>query len=83
MSVCHWCGQNLKFVAGRGWVHPEGGTYMMRCPDCGWTGALYPSPMDCPACGGHGLRDDHCVMASDTDALPVGWWNADFPTTAG
>ena len=72
-TVCLWCGQGLRYVAGRGWVHQEGGTYMMRCPDCGWTGAPYPSPVACPSCGSRNLRDDHCAMASDTDALPVGW----------
>lgn len=34
---------------------------MMCCPDCGWMGTPYPSPMDCPKCGGRNLRDEHCV----------------------
>ena len=58
---CQHCGLPLKFLAGRGWVHPAGGTYMMYCPDCGWKGAPYPSPTRCPICGSRNVRDDHCV----------------------
>jgi len=72
MATCSRCGQLLRFVRGRGWVHPEGGTYAMRCPDCDWTGAPYPSPMDCPQCGSRKLRDDHCVLATDLPSLPAG-----------
>ena len=61
-TVCHWCKESLTFVIGKGWVHPEGGLYAMRCPDCGWTGAPYPSPRECPRCGGNNMRDDHCAM---------------------
>ena len=60
---CLRCGERLVFVRGRGWVHRGGGTYVMRCGKCGWKGAPYPSPLDCPACGDGGLRDDHCVLA--------------------
>ena len=60
--VCRWCGQTLRFDAARGWVHPQGGAYMMKCRRCGWKGALWPSPTRCPACGSASLEDDHCVM---------------------
>ncbi len=59
--VCHWCGEQLHLERGRGWVHQAGGTYMMRCDACGWRGAPYPSPIECPQCGGD-LRDDHCAL---------------------
>lgn len=62
MIVCQHCGEELRFERGRGWVHQEGGTYKVYCPDCDWAGAPYPSPAFCPACGGEGLRDDHCAL---------------------
>jgi DNA-directed RNA polymerase subunit RPC12/RpoP len=58
-KICMYCGQTIKFEATRGWVHLEGGSYMMYCPDCGWKGAPYPSPLKCPECGSKNLRDDH------------------------
>jgi len=58
-ATCIWCGEPLKFIMGRGWVHPEGGLYKMRCDSCRWSGAPYPSPRHCPNCGSGGLRDDH------------------------
>jgi ribosomal protein S27E len=59
--LCHWCGEPLRFTA-RGWVHAEGGMYVMRCPDCGWSGAPYPSPVRCPKCASSAVRDDHCAL---------------------
>lgn len=59
---CLYCGEVLHFDRMRGWVHlQDGGTYMMYCPDCGWRGAPYPSPVRCPNCGSKGVRDDHCA----------------------
>ena len=66
MPLCYWCGETLCFDTARGWVHPQGGTYMMVCPDCGWRGAPWPSPVKCPACGSRNLRDDHCVLPART-----------------
>lgn len=60
--VCVHCNQQLRLDPQRGWIHQEGGTYMMRCPDCGWSGAPYPSPYFCPKCGSRNIRDDHCVL---------------------
>lgn len=60
--ICMWCGEQLTFTISRGWVHQEGGTYKVRCPDCGWMGAPYPSPTRCPECGSRRIRDDHCVL---------------------
>jgi DNA-directed RNA polymerase subunit RPC12/RpoP len=57
--VCMVCGQRLVWHNDRGWVHQEGGCYMMFCPDCGWKGAPYPSPIRCPACGSKKVRDAH------------------------
>jgi len=62
-SSCRICGDHLTFTPGRGWVHSEGGTYVMRCEACGWSGAPFPSPTTCPNCGARReLRDDHCVQ---------------------
>lgn len=27
MTICHWCGEELRFIPGRGWVHQDGKTY--------------------------------------------------------
>jgi len=68
--TCHWCGERLIWSA-RGWVHAEGGHYKVRCNRCGWTGAPYPSPTRCPACGAADVYDLHCALpvpdASDYD----------------
>lgn len=75
MPQCYWCDQELTFVRWRGWVHPEGGAYMMICPDCGWRGAPYPSPMDCPRCDSHNLRSEHCVYpVSEIERKAARWW---------
>lgn len=72
-ATCLYCEDagTLTFVIGQGWVHQQGGTYMMRCPDCGWKGALSPSPVHCPRCGSKALRDDHCATPR-FDVAPVG-----------
>ncbi|KKM15051.1 hypothetical protein LCGC14_1699920 [marine sediment metagenome] len=67
---CLYCEESLRFVtstghddAPRGWVHMEGGVYMMGCTACGWSGAPWPSPSACPRCGNmKQLRDLHCVI---------------------
>jgi len=66
--VCHWCKQPLTFDPQRGWVHPEGGLYVMYCKACGWEGAPYPSPTTCPNCGDtHSLRDKHAALPEKPD----------------
>lgn len=63
MYVCQRCGDLVKHVPGRGWVHRQGGTYVQRCEACGFQAAYYPSPVRCPICSAlHEWRDDHCVM---------------------
>lgn len=38
---CNWCGEELKFERGRGWLHPNGELYKTRraypriCLECG------------------------------------------------
>jgi hypothetical protein len=63
--ICAHCKQPLKFVAPKGWVHPQGRAYMMECPDCKWIGE---QPADkitfatdiCPNCKVQGkLMDNH------------------------
>lgn len=61
-AICQWCGEPLHFVPGRGWVHEEGGLYVMYCPKCRWRGAPYPSPKVCPRCGSKEVRDHHCAL---------------------
>lgn len=68
MAKCLWCNEPLRFDRQRGWVHANGGgVYMMRCPDCGWSGAPWPSPTVCPACGGREIRDDHAALPAAQD----------------
>jgi len=57
--ICQGCGQTLTHSTVRGWMHPEGGMFMVICPACGWKAAPYPSPLTCPKCGNTELRDDH------------------------
>lgn len=59
---CMHCDEMLRFDPERGWVHQEGGTYKMYCPNCGWSGAPYPSPAHCPQCGSKEVRDSHCAL---------------------
>jgi DNA-directed RNA polymerase subunit RPC12/RpoP len=61
--ICLHCEQTLTHSSWRGWMHPEGGLYMVVCPKCGWKGAPYPAPLACPTCGSKRLRDDHCAFA--------------------
>jgi len=30
MTVCLWCGEELKFVRGEGWVHLDGKPYKQK-----------------------------------------------------
>lgn len=58
-TTCMWCGEPLKFEAGRGWVHQNGSIYMMRCKDCGFKGG---NSVHCPRCGSKNYVDDHCAL---------------------
>jgi len=58
-DVCMYCGEAIKWTRTRGWVHLQGGQYLMYCPDCGWKGAPNPRPGKCPSCGSKNLRDVH------------------------
>jgi len=64
--ICATCKQTLSHDHVRGWLHAEGGTYMVCCPACGWKGAPYPSPLVCPTCGFKSLHDDHCASPMAT-----------------
>ncbi len=61
MVKCKWCGEELRFVPQRGWVHEDGGIYMVECEQCGWMGAPFPTPTRCPKCNGN-VRDNHCAF---------------------
>ncbi len=56
---CQYCGEELKFERGRGWVHMDGGLYKQYCPQCGWKGGNFPPVIYCPNCGYEKIRDDH------------------------
>jgi primosomal protein N' len=58
-DICMYCGETIKWTRTRGWVHLQGGAYMMYCPECGWKGAPFPCPGKCPSCGSKNLRDHH------------------------
>lgn len=58
---CCWCGEELKYVKGRGWLHAAGGLYMVRCKSCGWKAAPPNTPKFCPECGGD-VVDDHYAL---------------------
>lgn len=61
-DTCMYCHEVIRHEAGRGWVHVDGGgAYRMYCPDCGWSGAPYPSPGRCPQCRSIRLRDHHAA----------------------
>ena len=59
---CLYCDDTLRFDKVRGWIHADGGGYKMRCPDCGWMAAPFPSPARCPSCNSLAVRDDHCAI---------------------
>jgi hypothetical protein len=46
---CHWCGEPLTFVRGRGWLHPDGRLYKTRLD----------YPLICYRCRGK-LTDGYC-----------------------
>ncbi|MCP3962404.1 MAG: hypothetical protein GY719_31570, partial [bacterium] len=64
MFRCFHCDQLLVLDPELGAVHPGGGVLTVRCPDCGWRGALRSAPLSCPDCGGCRLLDDHRVVPS-------------------
>jgi len=66
MAKCHWCGEILRFVQGKGYVHEGGGAYLQYCDNCGWSGSFTVPTFRCPKCGGD-LRDDHCALPVEED----------------
>lgn len=75
---CLWCRQPIVFVQGQGWLHPEGGLYMRRCPNCEWKGAPALEPDLCPSCHGAKVVDHHLATpdrqsppADPSSLLPV------------
>ena len=70
MIECLWCGEPLKFVLGKGWVHQDGQLYKTkryeRCPSCGSRNIKEIKPkwgicLDCED-NFHMEYDDHCAM---------------------
>ncbi len=60
---CHWCGREIYFGKGVGWVHEDGGgIYWQRCSSCGCEFSHYPAVFECPRCGSKDVVDDHCVL---------------------
>lgn len=59
---CMYCSRPLRFEPERGWVHPGGSLYLMRCAVCGTTSDL-GSLISCPECGAEReWRDDHAAL---------------------
>lgn len=57
---CLYCGKEVKFVNGRGWIHVDCDSfYIMRCKNCGYQGA---TAVTCPNCGSKNYVDDHCAL---------------------
>jgi hypothetical protein len=70
---CRVCGQLLRFVVGKGYLHPNGELYITRqekraCLKCGGRVGLFQdvAGKGCVACDGTGMRtvtlDDHCAQ---------------------
>lgn len=72
MMICRWCGEPLRWLPTRGWVHQQGGVYKVHCATCGWQGAPYPTPVVCPACGARDIRDLHCALPCDPSSAAQG-----------
>jgi len=67
---CKWCGEELKFIRGKGWVHQDGKLYKTRL--------VYPS--ECRVCHTKLTDDGYCYRCGiyykkeevdDHCALPV------------
>lgn len=57
MARCHWCGEPLVFVRGKGWVHEDGQLYRGAC-FCRDRDPPHRSLREgCPT-----WRDDHCAL---------------------
>ena len=61
--ICSVCGQPLHFAKGRGYLHPNGSLYVLRCKRCGYKNSLGILPERCPGCGQETVwLDDHCTL---------------------
>lgn len=60
--VCKFCGEPLVYDESRGFVHQEGGIYLMVCFDCGYQAAPFPVPVKCPRCGSKNWGDHHAAF---------------------
>ena len=57
---CHWCGRELIFKAGIGWIHKDTNSiYIMYCRKCGYGGGQATA---CPKCGSKDYVDHHCAL---------------------
>lgn len=71
MYICVVCKEEV-FFGERGWVHSGGGTYYMKCLDCGYKSSQYPYPVSCPACGSKRWVDWHAIKPVWIDKGPHG-----------
>ena len=60
MVKCVWCGEQLIYVVGKGWLHKRTNSeVMMRCDDCGYQGKLNEK---CPRCKSKNYVEDHFAL---------------------
>ncbi len=68
-KICRICRQAVRFELGRGFVHINGGAYMMRCRTCGAMFSPAKPVVNCPSCNSRDVVDDHCVYVVEADDL--------------
>lgn len=59
VMICMYCGELLKFLDDKGWVHQNGSIYIMECKDCGYVGE---TSIRCPKCQSINYVDHHCAL---------------------
>ncbi len=55
-SLCIYCHKPLERHEEHGWIHANGDSYDLWCPDCNWTGSDRKPGSECPECGFPGVR---------------------------
>jgi hypothetical protein len=61
-APCLHCERPLVYSQDHGWIHFEGGRYVVRCGVCTWSDSPAAPLTRCGNCGATALRDDHLAM---------------------